>query len=778
MTHRILRHLALAVACASASLLAACGGSDDPAPPAAAPPAPPAAVAPTITTAPAAVVVTEGQSASFTVVAAGTAPLAYAWRRNGSSIAGATAATYTLAAATLADNAATFSVVVSNSAGSVTSAAAALTVNPQTVTPTISTQPAAATLSAGGTASFTVAVTGTPAPVVQWQIAGGADLADGAGSGALAGATVAGASTPTLTLTNVPQAANGLQLAARATNSAGTVTSASAALIVNAAGVAISAAAGGTVRGAGDAITIEIPAGALSADATFTLTPATTIADFAPDFREVPGALWNLSISGGQLLPGRTAQVRYRVSPAALPADAVRTFSGPVRRANTPQGGNGTGWSVVRCEGGAPQVVAVEQGDSDFAATVTFCEGNGRRTEALGLVVTRVAVPGTTVYEVPLQTVLSGMRSWDWVGVDRAGQVTLSICAGVASPSDANRIVCAKNLARIDANGSVAANARVPGGEPTSTNLELWPRVVPYALAGNGALAGLWRGGVAGQQRVRVEAYGVAPFGSGRLLTQRQFARTFAVDVAASDEQPVRGIDFAPAGELAVHERFSLNVYRNSAASPRLSQRFGINFPGRPADAGDGAGSSFGNLALDTNGDVYKTGLNSVNDAVTAFCSPGCPALYKYDAAGAPLWFRVLGNFGGGFFGPTVAIDPLGRPVVRYQNPQNRDIVVRLDKTTGAITASVDLGVTAFSGSRNTLTFDSAGNTYVGLGRFLVRIPPDFDSAGVVRLEFGQGQTGDYQAIGADATGNAYGIFTRGASTDNAEFRLFKARYP
>jgi hypothetical protein len=59
-----------------------------------------------------------------------------------------------------------------------------------------------------------------------------------------------------------------------------------------------------------------------------------------------------------------------------------------------------------------------------------------------------------------------------------------------------------------------------------------------------------------------------------------------------------------------------------------------------------------------------------------------------------------------------------------------------------------------------------------------VRIPPDFDSAGVVRLEFGQGQTGDYQAIGADATGNAYGIFTRGAGTDNAEFRLFKARYP
>jgi hypothetical protein len=59
-----------------------------------------------------------------------------------------------------------------------------------------------------------------------------------------------------------------------------------------------------------------------------------------------------------------------------------------------------------------------------------------------------------------------------------------------------------------------------------------------------------------------------------------------------------------------------------------------------------------------------------------------------------------------------------------------------------------------------------------------VRIPPDFAAAGVVQLEFGQGEIGDYRAIGADAAGNAYGIFTRGANTANAEFRLQKARYP
>ncbi|MCU0938689.1 MAG: immunoglobulin domain-containing protein [Burkholderiaceae bacterium] len=721
--------------------------------------------------------VTEGQSASFTVVATGTAPLTYAWRRNGSTIAGATAATYTLAATTLADNAASFAVVVSNSAGSVTSSAVALAVNALTVTPTITAQPAAAALSAGGTATFTVAVSGAPAPSVQWQIAGGADLADGAGSGALAGATIAGATTPTLTLTNVPQSANGVQLAARASNSAGTVTSGSAALTVNSAGVVISAAAGGTVRVPGDALTIEIAPGALTADATFMLTPATTIADFAPDFREVPGALWNLSISGGQLLPGRTAKVRFRVSPAALPAGTVRALSVPVQRASSPAGGDGSGWSVVRCEGGGPQVVAVEPGESDFAGSVTFCEGNGRRTEALGLVVNRAPVPGTAVYEVALHTRLSGMRSWDWVGVDQAGQVTLSLCVGVASPTDASQTVCARNLARVAADGTVAVNARVSGGEPTSTNVELWPRVRGHTLASNGALAGLWRGGVSGQQRARVEAYGVAPFGSGRLLTQRQFARTFAVDVAASDDVPVRGLDFAPSGELVTHERFELNLYGNGASSPRLSRRFEINFPGRPDGGGDGAGTSDLPLVLDSAGNVYKTGGNSVNDSATGFCFPLCPAIYKYSAIGAPLWYRVLGP-SGGLFGPTVAVDGQGRPVVRFQSPQNRDVVVRLDPATGAITGSVDLGPTASSTSRNTLTFDSAGNTYAGLGRFLVRIPPDFAAAGVVQLEFGQGQTGDYQAIGADAVGNAYGIFTRSPGRADAEFRLLKARYP
>ena len=83
--------------------------------------------APTITTAPIAQTVDAGASASFTVVAAGTGPLTYQWQKDGVAIAGAAGAFLTVANATAS---ASYRVVISNSAGSVTSSAAALTVRP------------------------------------------------------------------------------------------------------------------------------------------------------------------------------------------------------------------------------------------------------------------------------------------------------------------------------------------------------------------------------------------------------------------------------------------------------------------------------------------------------------------------------------------------------------------------------------------------------------------------------------------------------------------------
>ena len=91
-----------------------------------------APVAPSITAQPTDQSVVVGQTATFTVTASGTAPLTYQWQNGGASISGATAASYTTPAAKLADDAATFQVVVTNSAGSVTSSSAKLTVGPVT----------------------------------------------------------------------------------------------------------------------------------------------------------------------------------------------------------------------------------------------------------------------------------------------------------------------------------------------------------------------------------------------------------------------------------------------------------------------------------------------------------------------------------------------------------------------------------------------------------------------------------------------------------------------
>jgi hypothetical protein len=85
--------------------------------------------APAITTQPANQSVTAPATATFSVVASGTAPLSYQWQMNNSNISGATSASYTTPATSSADDGETFDVVVTNSAGSATSNTATLSVS-------------------------------------------------------------------------------------------------------------------------------------------------------------------------------------------------------------------------------------------------------------------------------------------------------------------------------------------------------------------------------------------------------------------------------------------------------------------------------------------------------------------------------------------------------------------------------------------------------------------------------------------------------------------------
>lgn len=172
---------------------------------------------PVITEQPAGQAGVVGGTASFAVTA--TTPtwttLSYQWRKDGVSISGQIARTLTLSNLTLSD-AASYSVVVTNSYGSVTSANATLSVTSGLAAPSFTQQPSSVSLFAGETATFSVVASGNPAPAYQWR---------------KDGVAISGATSSTLTLNNTQPADAGVYSVV-ATNSQGTATSADASLSV------------------------------------------------------------------------------------------------------------------------------------------------------------------------------------------------------------------------------------------------------------------------------------------------------------------------------------------------------------------------------------------------------------------------------------------------------------------------------------------------------------------------------------------------------------------
>jgi hypothetical protein len=106
-----------------------------------------------------------GSSATFTVVASGAMPLAYQWRFNSAAISGATGSSYTRINVQSKDLG-SYSVVVNNAVGSVTSSNAMLALS---VPPLITRQPQPQSVLAGQSASFNVVASGTPLLSYQWR---------------------------------------------------------------------------------------------------------------------------------------------------------------------------------------------------------------------------------------------------------------------------------------------------------------------------------------------------------------------------------------------------------------------------------------------------------------------------------------------------------------------------------------------------------------------------------------------------------------------------------
>lgn len=161
-------------------------------------------LSPTITTQPANQVVPINGNATFTVAATGAPTPSYQWKKDGTAIAGATNATLAISNAQGSD-AGTYTVDVSNTAGSVTSSPATLTV---LTAPEITGQPSDQDIFEGQTTTLTVEARGAPTLTYEWKKDGVVVTDGGVYSGAttaslkLTAAQLGSAGAYTVTITN------------------------------------------------------------------------------------------------------------------------------------------------------------------------------------------------------------------------------------------------------------------------------------------------------------------------------------------------------------------------------------------------------------------------------------------------------------------------------------------------------------------------------------------------------------------------------------------------
>ena len=132
------------------------------------------AVGSSITANPASVSLHPTQTALFSVSGQGLGPLSYQWYQipsggtTGVALSGATSSDYVTPPVDISYDGAQYYATVTDACGPLTSAEASLTVTAGNVPPTITTEPVGETVGVGGTTSFTVVASGTPALSYQW----------------------------------------------------------------------------------------------------------------------------------------------------------------------------------------------------------------------------------------------------------------------------------------------------------------------------------------------------------------------------------------------------------------------------------------------------------------------------------------------------------------------------------------------------------------------------------------------------------------------------------
>jgi Protein of unknown function (DUF1573)/Abnormal spindle-like microcephaly-assoc'd, ASPM-SPD-2-Hydin/Immunoglobulin I-set domain len=342
-----------------------------------------------------------GQTATFSVLAAGTGTLTYQWKRSGTAISGATAASYTTPATTNSDNSSQFTVVVTDGSGSMTSNSAILTVTAAAVAPSIASQPANQAVKAGQSATFSVTATGTAPITYQWKKNGTA----------ISGAASASYTTPATAASD-----NSAQFTVTVANSVSDVTSNAATLTVNVATPVLNASKTSLSFSSvniGSNITLPV---------TFTNggNSNVTISNVT-----ISGAGYSAEgVQSGQILtPGQTAALNVIFAPAGtglLPGSITVTSNA----ANSPES--------VSLSGTGVQAVTHSVTLTWVASTSSVSGYNGYRSTISGGPYTKLTsapVGATTYVDATVQTGQAYyfvVRSVDSIGVESADSSEVS----------------------------------------------------------------------------------------------------------------------------------------------------------------------------------------------------------------------------------------------------------------------------------------------------------------------------------------------------------------
>ena len=356
--------------------------------------APPAL--PSFITQPSSQTVTNGTSVTFSATVSGQSPLSYRWLFNGANlpaggnISGTTSNVLSIAAATT-NNSGNYSLIVTNSYGSVTSSVAVLNVG---FAPGFSAQPANLTILSGGNAVFSATVGGSTPLAFQWR-KNGTNLVNGTG--------ISGATSNVLTLAAVTTNSSG-NYNLSVTNSFGAITSSVATLtVVLPPTITSSSLTNRTVQCGSNNVAFAV---------TVTGTPPLSI-QWSLDGSSVTGAT-NMSFSLTNLhLPNHTVTVTITNLYSSVISNAVVTVLDTLAPVITLNGGNpiyvelGSTFTDPGatandlCVGVVPVSVSGSVNTNALGTntlTYTATDGNGNTNTATRTVIVRDTTPPTILW--------------------------------------------------------------------------------------------------------------------------------------------------------------------------------------------------------------------------------------------------------------------------------------------------------------------------------------------------------------------------------------------